>query len=378
MKIKFNGKSKPGFHKAVRKEVDNYFKEKNIGKNANGEMIFKSVLWLGLYVGLYLLLMLGGFSLMNMLLLAGLIGFVHAMIGFNVGHDAIHGSYSSSHRINRIMSHSYNMVGANPYMWDITHNKVHHTYTNIPGHDEDLEVAPGLIRLSPDDEYKPVMKYQHMYAFALYCLSSLSWVLRKDYKKFLQKKIGETDTSNHPTIEYVKLFAFKFGYYLLFIIAPLVYLDITWYQFIAGFLFLHIVEGFVLGLVFQLAHVVEQTDFPEPDLTGKMDDSWAVHQMVTTADFARDSWAANFFCGGLNFQIEHHLFPNICHVHYPEISKIIEKVANEHNVPFLENKTFIGALKSHYKTLKVFGAAPVIKREPIPSMTMEEAVLVEA
>ncbi|UII29370.1 acyl-CoA desaturase [Fulvivirga maritima] len=355
MKIKFNGRKSPAFYAEVRKEVDAYFKDNNIGKHANGEMIMKSVFFLGSLVLVYFMILFGGFNMWVNLLLAILIGMIQAFIGFNVSHDAIHGAYSSKRSVNQVLSMSFNLIGANAYVWKITHNQVHHTYTNIPGHDEDLDVAPGLVRLSPMEKMKPMMRYQHLYAFFLYGLASLSWVFRKDYMKFFKKEIGCTDNTNHPRKEYFNLFFYKILYYTLFIVVPLLVMDITWWQFIIGFFMMHWAEGLVLGLVFQLAHVVEGTDFPEPGEEGQVDESWAIHQMMTTADFSRDSWTAKFFCGGLNFQVEHHLFPNICHVHYPEISKIVERVAKKHNVPFHENKTFKGALNSHYKMLKKFG-----------------------
>jgi len=355
MKVKFSRPTGSGFYQDVRKDVEEYFKSNGISKNANGEMIFKSVFFLSSLVGIYLLILLGNFSLSTLLILAILLGMIQAFIGFNVSHDAIHGSFSSRKKVNKILSYSFNLIGANAYVWSVTHNQVHHTFTNIPGHDEDLDVAPGLVRLSKNEEMKPIMKYQHLYAFFLYGLASLSWVFRKDYKKFFQKKIGETDNTKHPKIEYFNLFFFKLLYYVLFIVVPLIVLDITWWQFIIGFVAMHLAEGVVLGLVFQLAHTVEGVSFPEPDNEGNVEDSWAVHQMKTTANFSRESAIAKFFCGGLNFQIEHHLFPNICHVHYPQISKIVERNARAYNVPYHENKTFIGALKSHYKTLKHLG-----------------------
>ena len=355
MKVKFNGRKQPGFYAEVREEVDNYFKKSGINKNADGMMIFKSVFFLGALVGLYLLMLFGGFSISILLIIAILLGMVQAFIGFNVSHDAIHGAYSSSRKLNKLMSASFYLIGANPYVWTITHNQVHHTFTNIPGHDEDLEVAPGLVRLSPQEEMKPIMKYQHLYAFFLYGLASLSWVLRKDFVKFFQPKIGQTDNTKHPKREYFNLFFFKAIYYVLFIVVPLLVLEITWWQFLIGFLVMHLSEGLVLGLVFQLAHVVEGTQFPEPDTDGRLDESWAIHQMQTTANFSRNSWLATFLCGGLNYQIEHHLFPNICHVHYPAISGIVKEIAEKYNVPYHENKTFVGALRSHYKTLKRFG-----------------------
>jgi linoleoyl-CoA desaturase len=357
MKVRFNGKNQAEFYPEVKRKVEDYFKSNNIGKNANGEMIFKSVFFLSSLVGLYLLILLGNFSVGILLVFAILLGMVQSFIGFNVAHDAIHGSYSSNSKVNKFMSFWFNIIGASPYVWSIAHNKVHHTFTNIPGHDEDLEVAPGLVRVCPEDPRKPIMKFQQFYAFFLYGLASLSWVFRKDYVKFFQKKIGHTDNSKHPKIEYFNLFFYKAIYYTLFIVIPLVVMDITWVQFLIGFLAMHLAEGFVMGLVFQLAHVVEGMDFPNPDEAGNMGDTWAIHQMRTTANFSRESSIANFLCGGLNFQIEHHLFPNVCHVHYTEISKIVKATADEYGVPYIENETFFGALKSHYKTLKYFGRA---------------------
>ena len=142
----------------------------------------------------------------------------------------------------------------------------------------------------------------------------------------------------------------------MFIVVPLLVMDITVWQFLFGFIFMHVAEGLVLGLVFQLAHVVEGTDFPEPSPeSGNIEEDWAVHQMQTTANFARKSHLANFLCGGLNFQVEHHLFPNICHVHYREISEIVKATAHEFDLPYHENETFGEALVSHYNTLKLFG-----------------------
>lgn len=356
MKVRFSGKDQSEFYPVVKKLVDEYFKTNSISKNANYEMVLKSIFFLSAMFALYFMILLGNLPFGILLLLAILLGMVKAFIGFNICHDAIHGSYSSNSRVNNIMSYWFNFIGANAYVWKVTHNKVHHTFTNIPGHDEDLEVAPGLVRLSPHDPKKKIMKFQHFYAFLLYGMASLSWVFRKDYLKFFQSKIGETDNSKKPKGEIIKLFVWKAVYYMVFIVIPLLVMNIAWWQFLIGFVTMHLAEGFVLGLVFQLAHVVEGMSFPEPSEEGRIDSCWAVHQMQTTANFSRKSALAKFFCGGLNFQIEHHLFPNICHVHYPQISKIVELTAVQYGIPYYENKTFIRALRSHYKTLKYFGS----------------------
>lgn len=365
-KLHFVNRSKSDFFAIVRKRVDAYFTENNVTKGANLAMWAKTAFFLGGITGLYLLLLSNIFPPLGMLVLAILIGMFAAFIGFNVCHDAIHGSFSTNKKVNYSLGLVFNIIGANAYVWSITHNIVHHTYTNIPGHDEDIEVAPGLLRMSPEEELKPIQRYQHIYAFLLYGLASISWVFRKDFKKFFQKKIGNYDNTKHAKVEVFNLFFFKLIYYTLFIIIPLLVLDITWWQFLIGFVAMHLAEGLVLGLVFQLAHVVEGTDFPLPDEKGNIEEAWAVHQMRTTANFSSNSRWAHFFCGGLNMQIEHHLFPKICHIHYPAISHIVRNTAKEYNLPYIENPTFAAALQSHYRMLKKMGTAePVLANEPV-------------
>jgi len=356
-KLRFVDTNKSRFYSTVKERVEQYFVVNKISKNANLAMYFKLTFFLSGSLALYLTI-ISGVLLPNLWLAFGcclLLGFFGAMIGFNVSHDSIHGSLSANPKINKLISYSFCFIGANPYMWNISHNIVHHTFTNIPGHDEDIEVAPGLVRLSPLDKVNALHRYQHFYAFLLYGLAAISWIFRKDFKKFFQKEIGNYNNTNHPRIAYFELFFFKFLYYFLVIVLPLMILPITWWQFAIGFVGLQLMKGFVIGLVFQLAHVVEGTEFPEPNEDGNIEEAWAIHQMQTTANFSRTSWLASFLCGGLNMQIEHHLFPKVCHIHYPQISEIVKITAMEFGVPYIENKTFWSALVSHYRTLRYFG-----------------------
>jgi linoleoyl-CoA desaturase len=367
-KLRFIGTQKTDFFATVRKRVDSHFAQHNLSKNANGAMWAKTAFFLVGIVLLYGLLLSGIFPLWGMLCLAVLIGMFAAFIGFNVCHDAIHGSFSKNPKVNYLLGLVFNVLGANAYVWGITHNMVHHTYTNIPGHDEDLDIAPGLIRMSPEEKINQIQRYQHLYAFLLYGLASLSWVFRKDFQKFFQKKIGNYANSHHPKKELFNLFFFKIVYYTLFIVVPLLVLEITWWQFLIGFVAMHLAEGLVLGLVFQLAHVVEGTEFPLPNADGNIEEVWAAHQMRTTANFACTSAWAHFFCGGLNMQIEHHLFPKICHIHYPAISRIVKETAQEYNLPYIENSSFATALQSHYRLLKKLGreVPSILPREGVP------------
>jgi len=353
-KVKFININQSTFYSTVRKRVDNHFRENNISVHANGAMWFKAIFFLTGLTSLYLLILLGSFSLPVLLLLSVLLGVFGAFVGFNICHDAIHKSFSENAKVNQLFSFVFNLIGASPYVWNICHNIVHHTYTNIAGHDEDIDVAPGLIRFSDTETVNKLQSYQHFYAFALYSFSMLSWVFRKDYKKFFQHKIGEHKVV-HPKIEYFRLFFYKAIYYFLFIGLPLWIMPVTWGQFLIGFLVMQFSQGLVLGLVFQLAHVVEGTDFPAPDPSGNIEEAWAVHQLRTTANFAGGSKLAAFLCGGLNRQIEHHLFPKICHIHYPAIGAIVRKTAIEFNLPYIESITFTDALQSHYRMLRKLG-----------------------
>lgn len=316
-------------------------------------MVFKTFFFLGGFVLLYAAILSNWFPLPVMLLFSVLLGVFAAMIGFNVCHDAIHESYSSNQLINKTLGYVFNLIGANNFVWKATHNVVHHTFTNIKGVDQDIEIAPGLLRVHKDEKINRIQRWQHLYAFPLYGLASLSWVFRKDFIKFFSPEVRNVYTPTRKA--YFELFIFKATYYFLFIIIPLWVLPITWWQFLIGFVAMHLAEGVVLGVVFQLAHLVETTEFPEPNDKNQIEGAWAVHQMETTANFCRKSQLATFLCGGLNMQVEHHLFPRICHIHYPAISEIVKQTAEEFNVPYNENRTFLAALKSHYNLLRKYG-----------------------
>ena len=317
-------------------------------------MVVKTCLLLLLYFGSYALIISGLPSICVMWGLMFLMGVGMAGIGFSVSHDALHGAYSSNKYINRALGFTFDLLGANGYIWKITHNIVHHTYTNIHGHDADLEAAI-FIRLSPHSKVKKIHRVQHILAFFAYSLSTLFWVFVKDYKHFLKKNIGPYKNRNHPISEWIILFITKGIYYTYMLILPLILLDISWVQLLVGFATLHLTAGFILGIIFQLAHVVEETSHPLPDEKNMIDENWIIHEMVTTNNFARDNKALCWFVGGLNFQIEHHLFPKICSVHYPSLSPIVEQAAIEFGIPYNQHGTFFGAVASHYRTLKKFG-----------------------
>lgn len=353
--LKFINHDKSEFLPTLKKRVEEYFITNQISRHANVKMVLKTIIFLSVTLGLYAVIILSVLPLMLQLLLAVLLGMTMAFVGFNVCHDALHGAYSSNKKINKRLGFIFNVIGANAYVWNITHNIVHHSYTNIVDHDEDIEIAPGLIRVNTAEKPNRLHRFQHIYAFFLYSLTTLSWFFRKDYLKFFKREVGSSHTNNHPRKEYFNLFFYKFIYYLLFIVFPLIFMDLTWWQFIIGYVAMNLAEGLVLGLVFQLAHIVEDTEIVHVPEENVMSDAWAVHQLKTTANFAPTNRIASFLCGGLNMQVEHHLFPRICHIHYPEISEIVKTTAAEFNLPYNVYGSFSTALRSHYSLLKRMG-----------------------
>ncbi|HUG39482.1 MAG TPA: acyl-CoA desaturase [Longimicrobiales bacterium] len=359
-KIRFPKKDAALFIPEVKDRVAAYFEETGLSTKADRSMVLKTVIMLGTTFGAYGLIMSGRFSPWTMLGLAVVMGVGMAGIGFAVAHDALHGAYSANPRINRVLGFTFDLLGANGYMWKITHNVIHHTYTNIHGVDEDLTVSP-LLRLSPGAPRYGFHRYQHFYGLAAYSLATLNWVFAKDYQQFLKKDIGPYRDRRHPPSEIATLIIMKLVCYGYMIVLPLLLLDITWWQFLIGFLAAHLTAGTILGVIFQLAHVVEGPEYPLPDDGGQMEQAWLLHEMATTSNFAPRNRLLSWYVGGLNYQIEHHLFPQVCSVHYPALAPIVREVAERHGVPYHSQPTLRAAVASHLRMLKRLGqpdAAP--------------------
>jgi linoleoyl-CoA desaturase len=356
-KIKFNNKRSIDFITELRENIDLYFQQNKISQHANAAMVFKTIILFAITFGAYGLIISNLFSIWIMLALAVVMGIGIAGIGLCVQHDANHGAYSSSHSVNTILGFSLNLIGGNAFTWKIQHNILHHTYTNIYNMDEDLD-AGIVVRLSPNAPHKPHHKYQHYFAFFAYGLVTLMWLFVKDFKK-IKRYSGSSNSGYqkpHPISEYIILAASKILYAAYMVIIPLMLLDITWWQFIIGFLALHITTGVILSTTFQLGHLVEGPEqFLAKDSDSSIDNSWAVHQLQTTSNFAMNNAFLNWYMGGLNFQIEHHLFPKICSIHYPALSKITRQVAQKYNHPYHAQETFAEAIGSHYLMLKQLG-----------------------
>jgi linoleoyl-CoA desaturase len=283
-----------------------------------------------------------------------------AGIGLSVMHDANHGAYSSKKWVNDLLGYSLNLVGANAFNWKIQHNVMHHTFTNI--HDEDEDISPrGVLRLSPHSTWKRIHQYQYVYAWFLYGLMTIVWVVLKDFVRIVKYHKNGMVVKQKANIsrEWIILLTTKAIYVFYIIILPLMLTSLFWWQILLGILMMHYIAGFILAIIFQPAHVIEGTEFPMPDEDNMLENNWAVHQLHTTTNFGNRSRWFSWYVGGLNFQIEHHLFPNICHVHYRRISEIVRNTASEFGLPYKTSRTFISALNGHLKLLKKLGVRPV-------------------
>lgn len=348
MEIRFIGKDKKDFLRVVKQRVDDYFREKKISRNATWGMKIKAVILIGLMFTTYLTILSEPFGFGGMLLLWGFLGILQGFIGINVSHDALHGSFSSNPTVNRWLGYTYDFVGLSSYVWKQTHNVGHHTYTNIAGHDPDIN-KPYLLRLSPHDEWHWFHRFQKFYIWFLYAFVGINWILYSDYVFFWQYR------KQMSTEDQVAFVFFKVINLLVFVVTPFLVMQAPWWQILLGYCSLQFVGGFTVALIFQLAHLVEDVDFPLPDDESKIPEYWGVHEMMTTSNFAPRSRLLNILLGGLNYQVEHHLFPQVSHSHYYKISPIVKQTAEEYGIPYHEAPTFFSAVHSHYRHLKKMG-----------------------
>ncbi|MBC7607811.1 MAG: acyl-CoA desaturase [Burkholderiales bacterium] len=346
------------FFRTLNARVNAYFKDNNIQKTGNWKIHLKTIILFTIFLAPYFLILTLEMSIWYQLMLNMLMGVGMAGIGMNVMHDGNHGSYSSKSWINKFMGGSIYVLAGNVYNWQVQHNVLHHTYTNIHGHDEDLD-AGRIIRFTQNAEWHRFHKFQHYYSFFLYGLLTFNWSLTTDFKQmnaYLKRKLSYGEPQN-PARLWTVLVITKIIYALIWIVLPLVF-GVTWWKVLVGFFVMHYVAGIILSVVFQLAHVVEETSNPVPNEQGEIENTWAIHQLYTTANFAPKNKIVNWFTGGLNHQIEHHLYPHISHVHYGKIAEIVKATADECNLPYHEFKTMRSAVIAHYKHLKDLGQNP--------------------
>lgn len=341
---------KGDFHTTLKQRVDAYFRESGRSMTGNGILLLKASLLCASYVFIYFHLLFFMPPVWIAIPECILFALLTAAIGFNVMHDGAHGSFSKYKWLNKMAAFSLNFLGASAIMWNMKHNIIHHTYTNIDGVDDDIEVGPWM-RFAPTQKKMKLHRFQHYYFWFLYTLLHLMWIFLTDYKKYFSRRIGPVTLRKMTLREHFSFWIAKVAYAFAFVALPIWLLGFT--TWLIGFLIITMVTGFTISIVFQLAHTVEHTHFPLPDeASNKIENEWAIHQISTTANFATRKKAITWLLGGLNFQVEHHLFPRISHVHYPAISRITKMTCMEFGIQYIEYPRVATAISSHVRYLK--------------------------
>ncbi len=343
------------FFTEIRTSVERYFELEGKVKHGGGRILIKTV-WITLWwAASWSYLVFASSTWWEALLSGTSLAFAMAAVGFNIQHDGGHRAFSGSRRVNRGFAFAMDMVGASSYLWHHKHNLMHHHHTNVDGMDEDIDAAP-FLRLAPSQERKWFHRFQHFYAWPLYGFLTTKWFLFDDFKNAIVGCIGDHPI---PRPKGTELFLFLLGKVIFFGWALAIPFAVhSWPMVILGYLAVSTLLGAVLSLVFQLAHCVEETTFWVPPEEGqKMESSWAAHQIATTANFAPGSKLLTWYLGGLNYQVEHHLFPHVSHIHYPNLSPLVARACENHGVEYRSVPTFGRALRSHFRFLRGLSAA---------------------
>ena len=353
--IKFVPRTRSTFQATVRSRVDEYFTQTGQSRNANAALIAKATILIALYLVPFMVMLAVQPAPGMAWLLWFLMGLGLAGIGMSVMHDANHGAFSSNERVNWWLGHTLNLCGGSAHNWKLQHNILHHTYTNITHVDEDIQDRL-VLKFSPHTDRKWYHRFQFVYATVFYGLLTLYWVLAKDLIQFGQYARNGVDpgSAKAKRSTLLRIIALKAVYFAGIIALPIA-LGLPWLQVVIGFLIMHFVSGIILTVVFQLAHTVHGTIHPLPNAAGVIESDWAVHQVETTVNFCPHNRFISWYVGGLNYQIEHHLFPRVAHVHYPAIAPIVQRTAEEYGITYRVNPTLWSALRSHYGMLQVLG-----------------------
>ena len=353
--VKFIATDNNKFSKTLNKRVNHYFKTNEISKTGDYRIWIKVIVLPLLYLVPFFLLLSNVF-VENLIVLYGLwilMGIGMAGCGFGIMHDACHGALSKNKSVNNFIGFIINLVGGYALNWKIQHNVLHHSYTNIANYDEDIDTA-GIMRFSPHQPLKSFFKYQIYYAWFFYGLMTFFWATYKDFAQLVRynkKGLLKAQNANFIT-ELIKMILLKIVYYAILIGLPLFIVETSWIHVLLGWFTMHFAAGLILACVFQSAHVVPSCEYPMPNNKNEIINDFAVHQMLTTANFAPKNKILSWYIGGLNYQIEHHLFPAMSHVHHKEVSKIVKSTALEFGLPYNSQPTFFIALKNHAMMLK--------------------------
>jgi linoleoyl-CoA desaturase len=345
----------PSLHAELKSRVNEYFDEGKLETKGNSRLYAKAIVILSGLVALYIHLVFFTPIWYVALPECAILGLFITATGFNVMHDGSHGSFSTRTWMNTLAGATLECLGGSAYIWKVKHCMIHHSFTNVEGVDDDINIGY-LMRVNEHQRSFRFHRFQHLYCWFLYSMVYIVWIFQVDYQRYFTGRIGPVPMPKMKPIEHVKFWCGKLVNACLFFAIPIYRLGAG--HALLGFTVAAMTAGITLTVVFQLAHTVEGPEFPVPDDASNMlPDQFAIHQIATTANFATESKLVTWLVGGLNFQIEHHLFPRIAHVHYPEVSKIVRQVCLERGIPYVEHKTTFKAIAAHVHHLQTMGRA---------------------
>lgn len=349
-------KSQSAFFKDLKTRVDDYFAQNKIDPAGNTRLYMKGAIQFVSAAVLYVVLVFFTPSIPIAIALCLLLGLNLGVIGFNIMHEGGHQSFSKHTWMNKVSAYSLNMLGGISYFWKIKHNVNHHTFTNIDGMDSDIDAKP-FMRMHEEQPRFWFHQFQHIYWVFLYGISYIAWVFYEDFQKYFSGRHSATSGVKKLAVEEHFIFWFtKIMFVVAYLVVPIIM--VGWLPALVGFFIITFVTGLSISVVFQLAHVVEDTQFhsphhQEPDAKQE----WAIHQIHSTANFATGSKSLHWLLGGLNFQIEHHLFPRISHIHYPQVSRLVKDACRQAGVKYIEYSSMFQAISSHLTHLRRLGRA---------------------
>jgi linoleoyl-CoA desaturase len=355
MEVRFRFQSERSFQQALQVRVEERLAALGRSRYGAARLYAKTavlLLWGGLsYAGL-----LASHHGWQALPLAVSLGLAVAALGFNVGHDGNHGASSPSKTVNRSLGALFDLLGASSYVWRFKHNVLHHSYPNVHGLDDDIDLGP-LCRMSQHQPHLPHHRLQHVYMWALYAFVLHKWQLFDDFAAVARGRMGDTPFPRPRGVDLAVFAGGKLAFAGWVFLLPSLFHPISMVLLFYGIVVA--VAGLALSIVFQLAHSNDETQaFAQGEAEEGGELEWAVHQIETTANFARRNRLLTWYVGGLNHQVEHHLFPRISHVHLPLIAGEVERVCREHGVRYREHPTFPSALASHYRWLRSLALPP--------------------
>lgn len=343
-----------GFEREVHRRVEQYFDENDLSRKATWPFVLNAVFVMGVLIGSYALIVsgrYGGWTLFGLQIVNGLTMFIGTLA---IAHDASHNAFSSKQWVNDALTYFFDLVGINSYIWKFNHMRSHHAGPNVPLFDAAID-SFGVFRLHPKGDWRPFMKFQPYYILFIYGVATLFKWFYLDFFSLTRGRIGGTKIEEHDPGDVAFMLVSKAVLYAYAIVVPMMVVPVPWYQYLAGFFAYHFLGGMIIAFVFQVTHLSERTEFIEPDEDGQLPDSFAVHTLKTTADFAPDSAFIRWIGGGLNLHVAHHLFPDVCQAHLPALTEIVRETADEYDVPYKCYSSATDAFHSHLRLLERLG-----------------------